>query len=67
MAHVPASAVPQARAQLLALALGLLALYILGLDQGQLLSVVQGGIAFDQNLIHEVLHDTRHTGAFPCH
>jgi hypothetical protein len=67
MAYVPASATQQARARLLAVLVGLFALYIIGLDQGQLLSVVQGGVAFDQNLIHEVLHDARHTAAFPCH
>jgi hypothetical protein len=47
--------------------MGVFAFYLIGLDQGQLLSLVQGGIAFDQNLIHEVLHDARHTAAFPCH
>ena len=67
MAHVSAFALPDARTRLLALLLGLVALYIVGLDQGLLLSVVQGDIAFDQNLIHEVVHDARHTAAFPCH
>lgn len=47
--------------------LALFALYVLGLDQGQLLSLVQGGIAFDQNLIHEAVHDARHAAGFPCH
>lgn len=42
-------------------------LYIVGLDQGLLLSLVQGELAFDQNLIHELVHDARHTAAFPCH
>ncbi len=67
MAHVPASALPHARARLGALLLGLVMLYIVGLDQGLLLSVVQGELAFDQNLIHELVHDARHTAAFPCH
>jgi hypothetical protein len=67
MAHVSAAALPSARTRLLALLLGLVALYIVGLDQGLLLSVVQGDIAFDQNLIHELVHDARHTAAFPCH
>lgn len=67
MAHVPALALPRARARLGALLLGLVMLYIVGLDQGLLLSVVQGELAFDQNLIHEVVHDARHTAAFPCH
>ncbi len=67
MAHVPASALPDAGARLLVLLVGLVALYIVGLDQGQLLSVVQGDVAFAQNLIHEVVHDARHTAALPCH
>ena len=47
------------------LALGLL--YIVGLDQGQLFSLVQGQAAFDMNLVHEFLHDARHAAGFPCH
>jgi hypothetical protein len=47
--------------------LGLAAFYVLGLDQGHLLSLVQGGVAFDQNLIHEFVHDARHAAGFPCH
>ncbi len=67
MARVPAFALPQVRTRLVALLLGLFTLYIIGLDQGLLLGVVQGELAFDQNLIHEVVHDARHTAAFPCH
>ena len=47
------------------LAMGLL--YLLAMDQGLLLSVVQGNVAFDQNFIHELVHDSRHIGALPCH
>ena len=47
--------------------LALLAFYTLALDQGLLISLVQGKIAFDQNLIHEVVHDARHAAGFPCH
>ena len=47
--------------------IALCAFYLLVLDQGQLLSLVQGGVAFDQNLIHEALHDARHAAGFPCH
>ena len=50
-----------------ALLLGLLAFYILALDQGLLLSLVQGNVAFDKNLVHEVVHDARHAAGFPCH
>jgi len=47
--------------------LGLFALYALALDQGFLLSLIQGSAAFDMNLIHEALHDARHAAGFPCH
>lgn len=67
MAHVPAPAVPQGRGRIAATLVALVTLYILALDQGQLLSLVQGSIAFDQNLIHEALHDARHAAGFPCH
>ncbi|HLQ31829.1 MAG TPA: CbtB-domain containing protein [Chloroflexota bacterium] len=42
-------------------------LYVLALDQGLLLSMVQGNVAFDQNFIHELVHDSRHIAALPCH
>ena len=47
--------------------LSLIAFYLLALDQGYLLSLVQGNAAFDTNLIHELLHDARHAAGFPCH
>jgi hypothetical protein len=46
---------------------GLALLYVLGIDQGHLLSLVQGNVAFDQNFIHELVHDARHAAGFPCH
>ena len=49
------------------ISLGLFALYVLALDQGFLLSWLQGPAAFDMNLIHEALHDARHAAGFPCH
>ena len=49
------------------LLLALLGLYVLALDQGFLLSLVQGAPAFDMNLIHEAVHDARHAAGFPCH
>lgn len=49
------------------LLLGLLGLYALALDQGFLLSLFQGGVAFDMNLLHELVHDARHVAGFPCH
>ena len=50
-----------------AVLVGMLGLYVLALDQGFLLSIVQGQTAFDTNLIHEFVHDARHTAGFPCH
>ncbi len=47
--------------------LGLAALYVLALDQGLLLSLIQGQTAFDMNVIHEFVHDARHAAGFPCH
>lgn len=47
--------------------LGAAALYVLTLDQGFLLSLIQGPVAFDMNLIHELVHDARHAAGFPCH
>lgn len=49
------------------LLLGLFALYVVALDQGFLLSLFQGPIAFDMNLIHEAVHDARHAAGYPCH
>lgn len=47
--------------------LGLFGLYLLALDQGFFLSLFQGDVAFDMNLLHEVVHDARHVAGFPCH
>jgi hypothetical protein len=49
------------------LLLGLFTLYVVALDQGFLLSVIQGPAAFDMNLIHEAVHDARHAAGYPCH
>lgn len=55
------------------LAIGILALiaflsvYVVGYDQGQLFSLVQGSEAFDAMWIHEFTHDIRHAAGFPCH
>jgi hypothetical protein len=67
MAHVFAPTGRRQTAGLIAAAVGLLLLYVVGLDQGLLLSAFQGDLAFDQNLIHEFVHDARHTAGFPCH
>ncbi len=49
------------------LLLGLFALYLVALDQGFLLSLFQGPIAFDMTGIHEAVHDARHAAGYPCH
>lgn len=55
--------------------LGLMALVLLAaatfnalaFDQGQMLSLVQGDVAYARNFIHAVVHDARHVAGFPCH
>lgn len=42
-------------------------MFVVGFDQGQLFSVVQGQEAFDGKWIHEFAHDMRHAAGFPCH
>ncbi|MEW2514638.1 CbtB-domain containing protein [Streptomyces sp. NPDC046870] len=50
-----------------AVALALLALYAVFLDQGQLLSPVLGKVATSANYLHEFAHDGRHLLGAPCH
>ena len=47
--------------------LGFSLLYVLALEQGWMLSWIQGPAAFDMHLIHEFVHDARHAAGFPCH
>jgi hypothetical protein len=42
-------------------------MFMVGFDQGQLFSLVQGQKAFDGKWIHEFSHDMRHAAGFPCH
>jgi Probable cobalt transporter subunit (CbtB) len=67
MAHVWAPTAKWNRTSLVIGLLGLFMLYLVGLDQGLLLSLIEGQTAFDQNFIHEFVHDARHAAAFPCH
>ncbi len=57
----------QTRTLIGAATLAALGIYLLVVDQGLALSLVQGNLAFDQNLIHELLHDGRHALGVPCH
>lgn len=63
LAPVREQSVPIAFAVVVALA----ALFIVGIDQGQAFSIVQGDLAYQQNILHEVVHDARHVAGFPCH
>ena len=45
----------------------LFTMFMVGFDQGQLFSIVQGQPAFDNMWMHEFYHDMRHASGFPCH
>ena len=45
----------------------LFGLFIVGYDQGQLFSLVQGEQAYNDLWIHELSHDMRNAAGFPCH
>lgn len=45
----------------------LFGLFMVGFDQGQLFSLIQGQKAFAVNWLHEFNHDLRHAAGFPCH
>ncbi len=67
LARVLAPGDSRARTLIGTAAIAALGLYLLAVDQGLALSLIQGDLAFDQNLIHEVLHDGRHALGVPCH
>ena len=47
--------------------IAILSIYMVGYDQGQLFSIVQGKDAFDTMWLHGFTHDVRHASGFPCH
>ena len=47
--------------------IAIFSVYLVGYDQGQLFSLVQGTEAFDTMWLHEFTHDIRHAAGFPCH
>jgi hypothetical protein len=49
------------------LCVGAILYYVTMLDQGQLLGVLIGSVAANQNYLHEFFHDGRHIGGVPCH
>lgn len=67
MTHVEKRSNHQSATLIGAFLVGMLGLYLLALDQGFVLSLFQGDAAFDMNLLHEFVHDARHTAGFPCH
>ena len=42
-------------------------LFVVGFDQGHILSMAFGEQAFEDMYIHELTHDLRHAAGFPCH
>jgi hypothetical protein len=42
-------------------------MFMVGFDQGHLLSVAQGERAYEDLWMHEFYHDMRHAAGFPCH
>lgn len=48
-------------------AIAIFGAYLVGYDQGQLFSLVQGNGAYDSMFLHEFTHDIRHAAGFPCH
>ena len=43
-------------------------IFVVGYDQGQIFSIVQGSDeAFEMKYLHEVTHDMRYAAGFPCH
>lgn len=47
--------------------IAIFSVYLVGYDQGQLFSLVQGTEALDTMWLHEFTHDIRHAAGFPCH
>ena len=58
--------VPKAAIGLLIFVL-IFGVFIVGYDQGQLFSLVQGEQAYNDLWVHEFSHDMRHAAGFPCH
>lgn len=58
--------VPKLAISILAV-IAIFSIYVVGYDQGQLFSMVQGSTAFDTMWLHEFTHDVRHAASFPCH
>ena len=64
--QISEASVPKAAVGLLIFILAF-GLFIVGYDQGQLFSLVQGEQAYNDLWVHEFSHDMRHAAGFPCH
>lgn len=42
-------------------------MFVVGYDQGHLLSIAFGEQAYVDMYLHELTHDMRHAAGFPCH
>jgi cobalt transporter subunit CbtB len=42
-------------------------LFVVGLDQGHIFSIINGESSFTDQFLHELTHDMRHAAGFPCH
>jgi len=42
-------------------------LFVVGLDQGHIFSIINGESSFIDQFLHELTHDMRHAAGFPCH
>ena len=45
----------------------LVALFAIGYDQGQVLSLSMGDLSYQLNIVHEFFHDARHSIGLACH
>lgn len=45
----------------------LLALFAVGYDQGQIMSISMGDLSYQMNVVHEFFHDARHAIGLACH
>jgi hypothetical protein len=67
LAQVLAPQTARTRGLLGVAALVALGLYLLAIDQGLALPLLQEKLALSQSLVHEFLHDGRHVLGVPCH
>jgi len=47
--------------------ISMIGFFVVGFDQGHLLSLIYGESSFTEQFLHELTHDMRHAAGFPCH